>query len=161
MAIIPFLFLLLSWITISAFQQTLRSHYTRWLKRKEQSVSLLVKLLLCASAMSVCSILKFSYGDTSRSPEPESCSFVHQAPLKYIFGYHRHVYAIKFYPNNILFSGSSPSHSPFTKIIHCIRGSRHSILVFTWGLAAWKIRVQAHKRRISRMQDSNIRKLCS
>lgn len=130
-----------------------RNHYTRWLKRKEQSVSLLVNLLLCASAMSVCSILKFSYRDTSRSPEPDSCSYVHQPPLKYIFGYHSQGNKIKFYPNKIiLFSGSSHLHSPFTKIISCIRGLRHSILVFLWGLPAWKIWVQAHKRRTAGQQ---------
>lgn len=109
-----------------------RTFYTRLLKRKEQSVSLLLKLLLCASVpSSLCSILKFHYEDTNRSPEPDSCCFVQQAPLKYIFGYHSQANKIKFYPNKIiLFSGSSPSHSPFTKIISCIRGSRHRILVF-------------------------------
>lgn len=78
-------------------------------------MSLLLKLLLCASVpSSLCSILKFHSEDTNRSPEPDSCCFVHQAPLKYIFGYHSQANKIKFYSTKIILFLGHPLHTPLS-----------------------------------------------
>lgn len=109
---------------------TERSYYTSWLERIAQHMSLLVKLLLCSNAMSLGSTTEIQIGLQNLS-----LLLFHQAPLKYIFGYHSQVSR----PNKIFFfSISSPSHCPSTKLTSCIRGLRHSILFFPSGLAAWQ-----------------------